>query len=162
VTGEDIRVQLDPADEARLLRDVKAFDKELAKALTKRIRTVVQPLGVRIAQEVAPDLPHRGGLAYRIAGVRGTVSTRTGLRSAGVILSFRKPRVLGYIDKGLIPHPVYADVNRPRASWTWRTQSIRPGLVTAAFQRHEAQAKAAVEQAVLDAASTIHAGEAHQ
>src|SRR3954462_7736219 len=150
MTTEDVRVQLDPADQARLLREGKAFDKNLAKAMLRRVREVATPIGREMVREVAPQLPRRGGLAYRIAAARGTVTSRTGLRTAGVTLGVTKPRVLRYIDKGKIPHPVYAQ--GVRAGWRWsNTQTIRSGLVTEAFRRHERQARAAVEHAVLDA-----------
>lgn len=163
MTGQDVRVELDPKDEARLVREIKGFDRELSKALVHRIREVAQPLGRHIIEEIAPELPRRGGLAYRIAGVRGgTIRTRTSGNTAGVELGFRKPRVLRYIEQGKIPHPVFADVNQPRASWRWATQSIRSGLPNEAFKRNAPKAREAVRKAIEDAAKTISAGTVHR
>ena len=159
MTGQDIEVKLAPDDEARLLRDIRGFSRELSKNLAGRIKAAAQPIGREMIEEVAPELPRRGGLAYRIAGARALVTTRTG-STAGVSLNFRKPRVLAYIERGQIPHPVYGRVDRGRRSWTWTDkQRIREGLVTEAFDRHERQARAAVQQAVDEAAKTIRAGE---
>lgn len=154
---QDFDARLDPADEARLISDIRQFPAALQRSTRTRIGEAARPIGIRIVQEVAPQLPRRGGLAFRVAGARGTVSTRTGLRTAGVTLAFTRPRVLRYIDRGEIPHPVYA--RGPRQGWTWRTQPIRAGLVTQAFERNEPEARRAVEKAVTDAARTIRAGE---
>lgn len=156
-TREEISVELDRTDQARLLQDVKAFDRELVKATVRRIRTVAGPIGKRMIQEVAPQTPRAGGLAYRIAGATGIVSTRIGSAS-GVSLSFRKPVVLEDIDKGSFSHPDHA--TGPRSGWRWSPQSIRAGMVTEAFNRNEATARAAVERAVLDTLRTIRSGEA--
>lgn len=160
--GQDFDARLAPDDEARLLREIRDFSGELSKALTKRIRTAAVPLAQRMVAEVSYELPRRGGLAYRIAAARGTISTRTGSGSAGVSLGFRKPRVLRYIEQGEFPHPVFADAQQRRATWTWVTQPIRSRLVTQAFERNEQQARAAVEQAVADAAATVTSGQAQR
>lgn len=161
MTGQDFEARLDPADEARLVRDIKAFPRELQKATTRRLRAAVQPMGKDIIAEVAGQLPRGGGLAYRVAGALSTVSTRTGARTAGVSLGFTKPKVLRSIEKGQIPHPVYA--RGPRSGWPWNNeQTIRAGIISEAFGRHERAARAAVEKALVDAAQSIHGGEAHR
>lgn len=156
---DDLRLELDPNDRAHLLHDVKAFDRELAKALTRRIRAVVKPLGEHTIREAAAGLPKSGGLADRVAASRMTISTLSGVKRAGVRLRLRTREgyALDRMDRGTIRHPYWGRWARGS-----KPQSIRAGLFTQAFQQGQAQARDAVEQAVVDAARTIHGAEVHR
>lgn len=139
----EVQARLDPADLAALGQTAKNAGKEIQAELLKGLKAAAKPVGKRMVEEVAPDLPRRGGLAYRVAGALPTPTARAGSGSAEVALNFRRPRVLGYIEKGVIPHPVFASVDEPRGTWRWTDkQKIAPGKVTAAFERNQKLADA--------------------
>jgi len=141
--GIEVTAKLDPADLAALGQAAKNAGKTIQREFLAGLKTATKPLGRRMVQEVAPDLPH--GLAYRVAAVLPTVTARAAAGGAEVALNFRKPRVLREIEAGHIPHPVFGRSDRPRGQWTWdNTQTIEPGKVTAAFERNVRSADAAM------------------
>lgn len=151
--ASDFDVQLDPDDQAQLLRDVKAFDKELSKALGQHIRAVGKPVGQRTLLRGSGSLPQSGGLGDRVSDGRVSVSVKTG-RTAGVSIRLltREGYDLTGIDKGVVRHKTFGRL-------PWVSQSIRAGVFTDQFKREEHTFRTAVEKAVLDAARTIRAGD---
>lgn len=154
----DIDVQLDPGDAARLLHDVRNFDRELSKSLGRYIRLAAKPVGERTLLRGAGGLPRSGGLSDRISEGRVSVSVRTGAGTAGVDIRLqnREGDDLTGLDKGEVRHPVFAQPGwQPR----WVTQRIRAGLFTDEFKREERTIRLAVDRAIADAAATIRAGD---
>lgn len=158
---DTVQVTIDPADFARLVREVRSVDKTLATALRRRIREAAQPAVADVKTRLS------GGAYRRDVGLRrglaaGTkVSIRTGLKTAGVSIvttaaklpTGRQAMVFAF-DKPSFRHPVFP---RSGEKQTWAEQKGRPyfGSVLA---EHAGQMEQAVGQAVLDAARTVSAG----
>lgn len=157
----ELEVTIDPGDMARLLKDARAFDAELAKATRKRLRDA--------ASEGVTDIRHRlmgrtfktdRGLARGLAA--GTkVSIRTGARTAGVSivttgakLPADKQAMVRAYNKPSFRHPVHG--NRD----VWVNQKGRPYFGAVLDEKKPAML-AAMEAALKDAAETIRAGEVH-
>lgn len=155
--GAQIQVsaKLDPADLAALGQAAKSASAVLQRELLAGLKKATKPLGQRMIQEVATGIPRGGGLAYRVAGAAPTVTASAGGGGAEVAINFRKPRVLGAIERGEIPHPVYGRVDRPRGTWTWVTQPIEPGLVTRSFERNSGMTDAAMLRVMDDVARKL-------
>lgn len=142
-----VTAKLNPAD-AAALQQAKTVARGLKQEALTELKRTAKPISTAMIQEVAPELPRRGGLAYRVAGATAIVTARLAAGGAEVALNFRKPRVLGAIERGSIPHPVFGRADRPRGQWPWVTQPIEPGKVTAAFQRNVRTADAAMTRAL--------------
>lgn len=154
----EFHAQMDPRDLSRLLKDVKAFDAELAKALRKRLRTAGEA-GVKdvkrrlMGRTFKTDVGLARGLA---AGTK--VSIKTSAKNAGVSivttgakLPAAKQAMVRAYDKPTFRHPVYGN----RAAWA--TQKGRP-YFGAVLNESKRNMQDAIEAALRDAAKTVQHG----
>jgi hypothetical protein len=80
------------------------------------MRDAARPLPLYTARAALEQLPHRGGLARRVADERVSVSVRTGANTAGVSLVMRHHDA-AVTDLGYVRHPTFGHA-------PWRTESI--------------------------------------
>lgn len=124
-----IQMRLDPRD-AGLGQAAKNGPKELRREFGARLRKISKPLGQQMARAAAQGVP--SGLKSRVESATPSISATFTAAGAQVVLEFRRPLVLDKIEKGVIPHPVYAQ--GPRSDWTWVKQPTEPGNVSRAFE----------------------------
>jgi hypothetical protein len=83
-SNAELTVEIDPGDFSRLLREVKAFDGELAKATRKRLRDAGQA-GVKDVQKRLLTATSHSNTGLRAGLAAGTkLSIKTGVRTAGI------------------------------------------------------------------------------
>jgi anti-sigma factor RsiW len=157
--GEGIDVQIDPAQFARLMRDVRGFDAELAKAIRRRLRDAADPAVKDVKRRLLSAPSHQRTHSLRKALAAGTkLSIRTGagtagvsIRTTGAKLPADKQAMVRAFDKRSFRHRVFGrDV--------WKVQPGRPYFGAVLDERKQPM-QAAMEHALDDAAATIHAGE---
>jgi hypothetical protein len=154
-SGDGLEIRLDPASFGRLMRAARAYDAELAKAVRKRLRVAANE-GVKDVKQRLLSRPFHtdAGLAAGLAaGTR--VSIKTGIKTGGVSivttgsrLPAGKQAMVRAYDKPSFRHPVFG--NRD----VWVTQAGRPYFGAVLDERKPAM-RAAVEQALADAAATL-------
>lgn len=138
-----------------------AGDKGLQKEVSKAIREEARPLGRRVLEEGADELPESGGLADRVRDLgRVGVSASLAGRVASVRIILRnKGAGLGVIDRGIIRHPVYPRFGVPREEWTWTEQPVRAGAFSRPFRRQVGPVRKAAlkgaKKALSDAARSV-------
>ena len=117
----------DLAKIGRQLRE--AGDKKLKNNVAASIRKVAKPMGHKILEEAARDMPHRGGFSQRLAARKyGVRSSLTG-KSASMWLAFKPGgRGLAAIDRGELRHPVFGHRK------TWARQTVPAGRLSAALK----------------------------
>lgn len=147
--ADGIRVEGD-ADLLKLAAAYKNADKPIRAQISKALRDVGKPIAKDILREGAAGLPHRGGLAARVASGSAGVTQSLGGKTVSVALSLRGKGIknLRAMDHGIVRHPVFG-----RDKWV--SQSIRAGLFTEAFNKHKAEAGEAMERAIAQAANDI-------
>jgi hypothetical protein len=134
----------------------EAADKDLRKEVYAAFRKAAKPLIEKIIKDGALHVPASGGLRARVLAAKASQSNATAGRNPGVAFRFRKPRVMAYIDAGVIPHPVFADRGRRRGAWTWdESQTIRPGAYLHVFEAGREQVAAEVIRALEEVADRI-------
>lgn len=147
-------VRVEGTDDLQRIADAlkEAGDKDLQKSIAAALRSEAKPLGERVLRRGAESMPHRGGLAERVAGL-GRVGVSSALRGrvASVSVILRNKGVdLKSLDAGILRHLVFAQSGRPR---TWVRQTVPAGAFRQAFEdeAREVQAKAVkAAQGVLD------------
>lgn len=159
--GGDLEIKIDPADMSKLLRDVRAFDANLSKALRKQLRLAAVPAVKDVqARLMGRTFKTDAGLARGLAA--GTkVSIRGGKRNAGVSivttgakLPAAKQAMVQAFNMPSFRHHVF---QRAGVKNVWVAQSGRPyfGSILNARKR---DMEAAVVRALEDAAKTIRSG----
>lgn len=103
--------RIDGTDDFQKVADAlkEAESKELTNATRKAMREVVKPVGQRIVERGAAEMPQSGGLADHVLG-NAKVGAAFGLRSkvANVKIVLRNKDVqLGALDKGRLRHPLF-------------------------------------------------------
>jgi hypothetical protein len=105
---------------AAAIRD--AGDKGLQKELMRAMQRSTRPLKKAARDGAIQILPHRGGLAERVAASRFAAQTRTRGKGAGVRIKGASDMDISAMNRGRLRHPVYGK---------WRkgtpTQLVRPG-----------------------------------
>jgi hypothetical protein len=144
VTGADDLERL-----ARRLRAAAAG--ELRKDLLRGIRTAAKPMVANV-RDSAGRLPHRGGLAARIAAEKYAVRTRLTGENAGVRISSNGRRGLREINKGLVRHPVHGNRH------AWVTQRVEPGFFTDPLEHDVGTVRIALHRVMTDVAQRIERG----
>lgn len=142
---------------SEILRDIKAFDKELNKSIRKQMRVAAKP-AVEAVREQVRTTPTKGGRTY---GVRKAIAQGVGLRisaakSGGAVTITASPRRLPANRKAMAKllnqeswrHPVFGDRN------TWTTQQGRPYFGSVIW-RYRDELRAAVEKALNEASEAI-------
>lgn len=150
-------IRTEGADDLQRLADAlkEAADKDLQKQVSAAIRGEAKPLGQRVLRRGAEQMPHRGGLAERVAAL-GRVGVSNSLRGrvASVQVLLRNKGVdLKAMDAGFVRHPVFARSTQTRKEWTWRRQDVPAGAFTKAFEAGAAEVRDAAlrgAQAALD------------
>lgn len=118
------------------LQDVSVALKEAAdRGVTNRVRAALRaetkPAGQRILQAGAEPMPHRGGLAARIAS-QGRVGLATALASKNLHITMtlsNKGANMRAINAGVLRHLVFGN----RAAWV--RQDVPAGTFTRAFEK---------------------------
>jgi hypothetical protein len=113
-----IDISVDPPDLALLARVLKDIgDKDLSRELYRGLNRVTTELKADAKAEAGRRLPHRGGLAARVAGAKLSTSRARG----GVSIRAKGMAQLARMDDGQVKHPVFG--NRDR----WVTQEVTGG-----------------------------------
>lgn len=132
--GVDLRVE--GADDfqrvARELREVG--DVELRRELYRGIERAVKPLKEAARDAARQRLPHRGGLAEKVAKSKFSTRRRSG-RDPGIKIVAKDPIDLASIDRGRLRHPVFG--NRR----VWVNQSVPAGWFTDAMEKGAADVR---------------------
>ena len=103
-------------------------DPRLMRAMRKRLRTDLQPVGAEVVTAMAGASPHRGGLSGKVAAGRATVVLDLA-RGASLRLMSGGVRMTA-IEKGAIRHPVFGHRK------TWAMTSMQPDTGSKEFERH--------------------------
>jgi hypothetical protein len=139
------------ADASAQLRAIKASltaagNGGAMKYVARAIRAGAKPLAGDVKNAAAAQLPHRGGLAARVAAERVTISVRTGAKTAGVRIIQRKHDAYT-TNSGYVRHPVFGtwragtpSQKTPRSVGWWsrtlrdKSEEITPRIVEAMNQ----------------------------
>lgn len=92
----------------------------LRRELLRGIKAAADPVLGDVRTAAGADLPHRGGLAARVAGSKFSVQVRTGVNTTGVRIRGQSAWNIAAMNRGVLRHPVFG--NRD----VWVTQAIRP------------------------------------
>lgn len=114
----------------RLAAAYRDGDKILRRRISKALRDVAKPVGADVIRKGAARLPHRGGLAERVASrgsVTASISSGSSTR-ATLSLKNRDGIKLAGIESGNVRHPVYGLRN------AWATTNVEPGVFRQAFE----------------------------
>ncbi len=155
---------------------LKELDKPVQAAWRKELKAEAKPIGMDALKRGADAMPHKGGLAARIAGGSASVSA-TG-QKVEISLTTKYGDKLTAEERGTIRHPVFMRGRRgsigggtftgkvtkagyrahrkataqARKGWAWRDQSVPAGKFGEAFLAHRDdladKVMAATEQAV--------------
>jgi hypothetical protein len=142
----ELRGLQDLAHLSRALREAGEQGKGLRKELYAGLNRATKPIRKDLKDEVAPSLPHGGGLAGLVEKqTRFATSTRVG-RDIGVriVARGRRRRTLQQAtQQGRFRHPVFADGEKPRKEWTWvdQTAGVRKGLLGQKFEQDKPKAR---------------------
>lgn len=116
-----------------LVKRLKGLDdKKVQRMLRKRLRDAVGPVGRRIIEKGAEQMPSHGGLQHLIQQYG---RPRTALMPAGVRLDLRNAKAsLAALNRGILRHPVFARADRERKDWAWTQQSVPEEAFSAALE----------------------------
>lgn len=137
----------------RLAEAYRDGPRRLRTQINKALKTVALEVANEVPGEAAKRLPKGGGLAARIADVRGTISPSLRAASPSVSILFKAAKgervATKAIDAGSLRHPVFGN----RENWVW--QPVRPGSFTNAFQKRAPKLRREMEQAISAAVAEI-------
>jgi hypothetical protein len=140
---------------AKMIRE--SGDKELRKAFTKGTNEAVEPAKDAVRSSARSELPHRGGLAERVASSKFRVQRLTG-KAPGIVLIMRLAKEHGggsvdlkRMNSGSLRHPVYGHRGR------WVLQSVRSEWFTRALDDVRPRVTRGVSAAVADVAAQLAA-----
>jgi hypothetical protein len=106
---------------ARVGNAIKASgDKDLQRALRRGMQRSVKPLKAAAPYGALSRLPHRGGLAERVAASKFGARVTTSGSRVGVRITGAGSYNLRRMDDGVIRHRVFG-------SDTWVSQPVKPG-----------------------------------
>ena len=104
-------------------------DRKLVLSMRRALRALGKPVGDKVLEAIAAEMPKGGGLAARIRA-QGRVSVLVNLRSGVRIqLANRGGMYMGAFESGTIRHPVYG--NRK----AWVSQQVPGGKGAEAFAK---------------------------
>ena len=142
--ARDLELRIDRPSFGKAMRDIRAFDKNLATATRKRLRDAAKPVVGEIRGRLGSG-EIGGALA---AGTKVSISTgrRAGIRiiTDGSHLPDSKQPLVRAWDKPMFRHMVFGNPEK------WVSQSGRPYFGTVINPRLQ-QMRAAVERALQDA-----------
>lgn len=142
------------ADLRQLGDAYKAADKVIQKRLRTGLQAAGKPLAERVVREGSDAMPHRGGLAARIAASRPGITASLAAKnvSVSVRITNRQKDALGALDGGTLRHPVFK-------TGAWVAQSVPANQFSEAFKRGAPAATDAVNAEIGKALGEI-AGDA--
>ena len=121
-------------------------DRKLVLSMRRDLRALGKPVGDKVLEAIAAEMPKRGGLAARIRA-QGRVSVLVNLRSGVRIqLANKGGMYMGQFEGGTIRHPVYG--NRK----AWVAQQVSGGKGAEAFAKEADGLATAVADRVAEAA----------
>jgi len=123
----------------------------LRKELYAGLNQATRPLKQAAKASAASRLPHRGGLAQRVARSRLSTRSRSGGTGLGIRIEAKGMDQLALIDRGTVRHPVYG---RP----PFVTQSVTPLWFTAPMWAGAPLVREELVQAIRRVAAKIEAG----
>jgi hypothetical protein len=149
VTG----LRIEGTDDLQKVADAlkEAGDKDLVNRFRKRLRDAGKPIGLRVLNRGADEMPQRGGLSNHIKAV-GKVSVNSALqgRVASISVVLRtKGTDLRSINRGELRHPVFG--NRE----VWVGQPVPVGAWTRAFEAERQEATDAALKAIQEALDDV-------
>ena len=104
-------------------------DRKMVLGMRRDLRALGKPVGDKVLEAIAAEMPKRGGLAARIRAqgrVSVLVNLRTGVR---IQLANRGGMYMGQFEGGTIRHPVYGHTK------TWVAQFVPSGVGAEAFAK---------------------------
>ena len=121
-------------------------DRKLVLGMRRDLRALGKPVGDKVLEAIAAEMPKRGGLAARIRAqgrVSVLVNLRTGVR---IQLANRGGMYMGQFEGGTIRHPVYGHAKK------WVAQFVPSGVGAEAFAKEADGLAAAVADHVTETA----------
>lgn len=120
-------------------------DRKLVLGMRRDLRALGKPVGDRVLEAIAAEMPKRGGLAARIRA-QGRVSVLVNLRTGVRIQLANRGMYMGQFEGGTIRHPVYGHTK------TWVAQFVPSGVGAEAFAKEADGLAAAVADHVTETA----------
>lgn len=130
---------------------LKQASPELRREMYAGLNRATKPLKQSAKASAAARLPHRGGLAQRVARSRLSTRSRSGGPRVGVRIEATGMQQLALIDRGRVIHPTYG--GRPRVA-----QSVNPGWFTLPMEAGAPLARRELDQAIQMVIRKIEAG----
>ena len=121
-------------------------DRKLVLEVRRDLRTLGKPIGEKVLEAIAAEMPKGGGLAARIRAqgrVSLLVNLRTGVR---IQLANKGGMYMGQFEGGTIRHPVYGHAKK------WVAQFVPSGAGAEAFAKEADALAVAVADRVAEAA----------
>ena len=121
-------------------------DRKLVLEVRRDLRTLGKPIGEKVLEAIAAEMPKGGGLAARIRAqgrVSLLVNLRTGVR---IQLANKGGMYMGQFEGGTIRHPVYGHAKK------WVAQFVPSGAGAEAFAKEADGLAAAVADHVTETA----------
>lgn len=133
-----------------LARRLKTYGdgKTLRAEFYKGINRAAKPLKDDVRKAARERLPHRGGLAQRVASSRITVTRRMTGNAAGVSIKGTNGYDIGSIDRGRVRHLVYG--HKP-----WVNQMVKSGFWTDPLEAGAPAVREELEKVMEDVANKI-------
>lgn len=146
-------IRLEGTDDLQKIADAlkETGDKALMNRVRKGLRDAGKPIGLRVLNRGADEMPHRKGLSDHIKDV-GKVSVNSALkgRVANISVALRtRGADLKKINMGNLRHPVFG--NRE----VWVGQPVPSGAWSRAFEAERTEATAAVLKAAQEALDDV-------
>ena len=121
-------------------------DRKLVLGMRRDLRALGKPVGDKVLEAIAAEMPKRGGLAARIRAqgrMSVLVNLRTGVR---IQLANKGGMYMGQVEGGTIRHPVYGHAKK------WVAQFVPSGAGAEAFAKEADALAVAVADRVAEAA----------
>ena len=129
-------IHVDARDMQRVARMIReTSDRELQKNFDRALQEAIEPAKEAVRSSASSELPHRGGLAAKVAGGKFRVQKQAG----GVSLSMTVDKRAGgnydlrRLDQGRLRHPVFGgrkwvQQQVPSGWWTRPLQQMWPEI----------------------------------
>jgi hypothetical protein len=125
-------------------------DKEVKRELYKALNRATKKPKAEARARALLILPHRGGLAKRVAASRFTTRNRTtGKGDPSLQLIAKGTANIRGIDKGRVRHPVFGHPDR------WTTQPVKAGWFSVPMKENEKEARREIASSLADLQRTL-------
>lgn len=108
----------------------QAGDKDVQRELHRSLNRATKPMRATAKRRAEEILPHRGGLARRVASARMQTRLRTKGNETQVSVRATSQLSLRSIDRGRLRHPVFGNRN------VWVNQPVTRGWWTDSMKKH--------------------------